>query len=108
MTKYLLALQDFENPQIKETDEIIHELKSYERMIEELELRVKSIKGEVSERLKDNNLYKSDKYIVELKTVTQNRMNQDLMKKFIEEKGGDLTLFVTPSSHQRLNIKVLG
>jgi len=104
--KQVLALNDFENPALKNTNEKIAEYKELEQMQKELSSRMKCLKESIKEDCIDNDdLYSDDKYEVKLTHTESTRLNTHLVKKLLV-KNDILEKYQTVVKGERLSINI--
>ncbi len=101
-----IVINDFENPEIKETPEILKEYREIENIQKELDVRYKVLKKEIMDRLHDsNNFYRDNTYEAHIKIVESKRLDTTKVKRLFEKNKIDISKFQKISSSERLNIK---
>jgi len=103
--KQVLAVTEFENPQIKSMDENIAEYKQYETMKKEIENRMKSLKNHIHDQVEEKGDYINDKYSVVLKSYESKRLDTHRVKQLLI-KNNVLEKYEKVTTSEKLTINV--
>lgn len=103
--KHLIALPEVGHYDAQEPADLAKEVRDLEKIKSEVEARLKSAKRVLTEKVQyqHNGEFNDGTYEVTVKTVTQNRIDNNWVKRFIEEQGAEPKYKQT--QFDKLNIK---